>query len=239
MMTVQVLWGRAISCSMPCMHATVHAMHGQGQHKQHVIDDDDIAMEADRTGGEGQSPRINCGAEARGGNGLHSNEAATKTTTGLDRLAALSDVFSNMAKPESQNATETNVGQSTKATTGFSLLDAMMDDDGEHGYVLNAPMSKFEPHEAHPSQQSADRTAFKMNAEASQNYLLSTHMQPPSATSTVKQHLRKQDSVDLQQHDVLPNEPADRSTLLPKQCTDAAPRKISLKDKMRALGMKV
>ena len=212
--------------------AAVHVMHGRSHHKQQVIEDDDIEIVRETAAGKSQPPRLAAGAEVAPAGDVNDSHTASRNATGaIDRIAALSDVLRDVPNAHSKTDTDKNAEGRSKAKASISLLDAIMDDDD---FGFGAPSSKSDPQQALPSLASAKPIALAKSAEKPGTLQSSADVQSDLPLDQ-EQSLSNQGGSDVQRHDVPASQPADESA----EQKASAPRKGSLKDKMRALGMKV
>ena len=210
----------------------VHAVPGRGHHKQQVIEDDDIMLGEEGAGGTALAP----GAMDHGALDLDGQGAGARAAKGCAKkasgLAAVDDGSNSALTSRHRHESTPKAPQRARPAVGLSLLDAMMDDDN---FGFGAPTSRAESQGDQPSQvthASAGRIGDNSNVE----------QQPPlpQAQQTVagQLDLSKQDP-DLHRTDVLPNAPGPTAEQHLHQAPSSAPRKGTLRDKMRALGMKV
>ena len=207
------------------------AVHSKGQHQRQVIEDDDIVMTADTSHGHTISRPLSMKdtASAPSDAAVMDNRPSRTNVSVLDRLAALDSILTHVPKPAQSvdAAAAPDHSVAVKPKVKLSLLDAMVADDDDVEYGAQHSLTQQGHLGSMSSTADPATRAASLHHDAASLVVPAQSLEEPRATAP--------DIGSVQ--DALPNKPGECASSKLAASPIANPKKGSLRERMKALGM--
>lgn len=206
------------------------AVHSKGQHQRQVVEDDDIVMTADTSHEHTISRPLSSenAALAPSDAAVMDNGPSRTSVSVLDRIAALDSILSQVPKPAQSvdAAAAPDHSVAVKPKVKMSLLDAMVADDdvdygGQHSSTQHGHLSSMSS-TADPAMGAA-----RLHHDAASLVAPAQSLEQPHGTAPGIHSVQ----------DAPPHKPVECASSNVAASLIANPKKGSLRERMKALGM--